>query len=77
MGDSNVEVKAICNRYHNAFVVDLDLLCAMGGRGFSLIIRRGAFKFLGCGGSCVLLYQRAGSGKLDSEDEWNFCLNAA
>jgi hypothetical protein len=57
MGESNVEVKAICNRYHNAFIVDLDLLCAMRGCGFSLINRRGACKFLSCGGSPVFLYR--------------------
>lgn len=57
MRDSNVEVKLICNSCRTEFIVDLEPICAMGGRGFSLINRRGACKFLGCGGSRVLLYR--------------------
>lgn len=57
MRDSGVTVKAVCDRCKNAFWIDLDMLCAMQGRGYCLIGKRGRCKLWECGGSCVFLYQ--------------------
>ncbi len=61
MRDSDVVVKAVCGTCQNQFRIDLDMLCAMRGRGYSLIGKRGKCKLYDCDGSCVFLYQ-AGRG---------------
>lgn len=57
MRDAGVSVKAGCTRCRNFFVVDLDILCTLYGRGYSLIGKRGRCRMEGCGGSCLFLYQ--------------------
>lgn len=53
-------VKAICRTCKTAFVVDLDLVAAMRGRGFSLINKLGRCKVYGCGGETIFLWKSGG-----------------
>lgn len=57
MHDAQVTVKAVCDTCENAFKIDLGMLCAMRGRGYSLIGVRGRCRLYDCEGSCVFLYQ--------------------
>lgn len=56
MREADVAVYAHCRRCDIWLDVDLETLCAMRGRGFTLIDRTARCKVRGCGGSCTFHY---------------------
>jgi hypothetical protein len=62
MRDEGIIVHAFCMKCRVTLTVDLDLLCAMRGRSFSLIDRTGRCKVVGCQGRTFFLAIREGSG---------------
>ena len=53
-------VKAVCRKCKTDQVVDLSIVAAMRGRGFSLIGKTGRCKIYGCGGETIFLWKSGG-----------------
>ncbi len=51
-------VRAYCPRCQTTLIVDLDVICHMRGRSFSLIDRTSTCKVYGCGGKAWFLVAR-------------------
>lgn len=62
MRDEGVEVHAHCSKCMTTLNVDLDALCTIRGRSFSLIDRTGACKVVRYPGRVFFLASRIGSG---------------
>lgn len=61
MRDEGVSVRAFCMKCRVTLIVDVEMLCAMRGRAFSLIDRTGRCKVVDCGGRTFFMALREGS----------------
>lgn len=55
MRDSDVRVRALCRKCRVLLEVDLNVMCTMRGRSFSLINAKARCKIVGCGGEVFFM----------------------